>query len=166
MEPNSNAVIPQSPAADNSKQTNGNGLRIATVVAAIVAACGIGFGVYGMLDSGQKAQQISNLETEITNKSQKITQLESEISQLSSKSEELLKPTIDTSEPEATTGDETAAITLESTLDENETRTVFKIGECTADGPSVKCPVDVNGKNALISYNSTDSLLRLTIPNE
>ena len=57
-------------------------------------------------------------------------------------------------------------MTIESTLDENETRTVFKIGECSADGPSVKCPVDVNGKDALISYNSTDGLLRLTLPKE
>lgn len=33
---------------------NGNGLKIATAVASIVALCGIGFGVYGMMKASEK----------------------------------------------------------------------------------------------------------------
>lgn len=166
MEQNQTPGISQSPVLNNSKQTGGVGLKIATATAIIIAICGIGFGIYGILGSEQKSQQIADIETKLANKNQKITELEAEISQLDSEGEDILEPTIDEPESEVITDEETATIALESTLDENETRTVFKIGECTADGPSVKCPVSVNGKDALISYNSNDSLLRLTIPNE
>ena len=166
MEQNQTPGISQSPVLKNSKQTGGVGLKITTAIAIVVAVCGIGFGVYGILGSEQKSQQIADIETELANKNQKITELEDEISQLDSESEDILEPTIDEPESEVIADEKTATIALESTLDENETRTVFEIGECTADGPSVKCPVSVNGKDALISYNSNDSLLRLTIPNE
>lgn len=166
MEQNMNTVTLQSPTVGSNKQANGSGLKIAVSIAAVIAACGIGFGVYGVLDSQQKSQQITNLETEIVSKNQKITELETEISQIGSKDEEASESIIDESETETATENNTVVMTIESTLDENETRTVFKIGECSADGPSVKCPVDVNGKDALISYNSTDGLLRLTLPKE
>ena len=157
MEQNMNTVTLQSPTVGSNKQANGSGLKIAVSIAAVIAACGIGFGVYGVLDSQQKSQQITNLETEIVSKNQKITELETEISQIGSKDEEASESIIDESETETATENNTVVMTIESTLDENETRT---------DGPSVKCPVDVSGKDALISYNSTDGLLRLTLPKE
>ncbi|MBR3175898.1 hypothetical protein IKF26_00650 [Candidatus Saccharibacteria bacterium] len=48
MEQNTDAGAPVAPVVDSVKQNSGNGLKIATAIACIVAACGIGFGVYGM----------------------------------------------------------------------------------------------------------------------
>lgn len=47
MEQNAGAGVPVAPMVEN-KQKSGNGLKIATVIACIVAVCGIGFGIYGM----------------------------------------------------------------------------------------------------------------------
>ena len=47
MEQNADTGIPVAPMAEN-KQKSGNGLKIATAIACIVAVCGIGFGIYGM----------------------------------------------------------------------------------------------------------------------
>lgn len=66
MEKNTDANTPIPPVADN-KQKSGNGSKIATAIACIVAACGIGFGVYGMIQSSQKDSQISDLKNQINN---------------------------------------------------------------------------------------------------
>ena len=64
MEQNTNTGMPMTPTVDN-KQKSGNGLKIATAIACVVAACGIGFGVYGIMQSSQKDNQISNPETQL-----------------------------------------------------------------------------------------------------
>ena len=64
MEQNADAGASMAPTVDN-KQKGGNGLKIATAIACVVAVCGIGFGVYGMIQSFQKDNQISNLNTQI-----------------------------------------------------------------------------------------------------
>ncbi|MDO4741806.1 MAG: hypothetical protein Q4A79_00295 [Candidatus Saccharibacteria bacterium] len=51
MEQNMNASAPM---AGGGKLDGGNGLKIAAVVASVVAVCGVGFGVYGMTRSLQK----------------------------------------------------------------------------------------------------------------
>lgn len=56
MEQTADAGIPVAPVVEN-KQKSGNGLKIATAIACIVAVCGIGFGVYGMMRSSQKDSQ-------------------------------------------------------------------------------------------------------------
>ena len=53
------------PVMDNGKQKSGKGLKIATTIASVVAICGIGFGVYGMMQSFQKDSQISDLKVQI-----------------------------------------------------------------------------------------------------
>ena len=167
MEQNVDASTPVTPVAPvvENKQKGGNGLKIATAIACVVAVCGIGFGVYGMMQSAQRDSQISDLKVEVND-------LETEISNLDSKKEEVVINTETiTTDPDVTSQEpnnnssETAAILLGTILDKNDSRTVFKIGDCTADGPSVKCPVIINGKDALISYNSTDSILRLSLSN-
>ena len=60
MEQNVDASAPVTPVVEN-KQKGGNGLKIATAIACVVAVCGIGFGVYGMMQSSQKDDQISDL---------------------------------------------------------------------------------------------------------
>lgn len=64
MEQNIEAGAPVVPVVEN-KQKNGNGLKIITAIACILAVCGIGFGVYGMIQSSQKDSQISDLKTQI-----------------------------------------------------------------------------------------------------
>lgn len=66
MEQNLDTSAPIAPVIENNKQNGGNGLKIITVIACIVAACGIGFGVYGMIQSSQKDSQISNLKAQIS----------------------------------------------------------------------------------------------------
>ena len=49
------------PVAEDNSQSKGKGWTAATIIACVVAACGVGVGVYGMLRSLQKDGQISNL---------------------------------------------------------------------------------------------------------
>ena len=64
MEQNADAGAPMTSVIEN-RQKNGNGLKIATAIACIVAVCGIGFGVYGIMQISQKDNQISDLKTKI-----------------------------------------------------------------------------------------------------
>ena len=64
MEQNADTGLPMTPAVDN-KQKSGNSLKIATAIACIAAVCGIGFGVYGMMQGLNKDSRISDLENQI-----------------------------------------------------------------------------------------------------
>ena len=55
MEQNVDTGVPVAPMVEN-KQKSGNGLKIATAIACIVAVCGIGFGVYGMMNICDNSQ--------------------------------------------------------------------------------------------------------------
>ncbi|MBR0430890.1 hypothetical protein IJJ05_01200 [Candidatus Saccharibacteria bacterium] len=79
MEQNVDTGAPIAPVTENNKQNGGNGLKIATAIACIVAVCGIGFGVYGILQNSQKDNQISELNSEITQLKQSIEKLENTI---------------------------------------------------------------------------------------
>ena len=74
MEQNAETDTPMAPAVD-SKQKSGNSLKITTTIACIVAVCGIGFGVYGMMQSSQKDSQISDLKVQIDDLNGKIAAL-------------------------------------------------------------------------------------------
>ena len=67
MEQNVDTGAPIAPVAENNKQNGGNGLKIATAIACVVAVCGIGFGVYGIMQSMQKDSQISDLKAQTEN---------------------------------------------------------------------------------------------------
>ena len=75
MEQNADTGAPMTPVIDN-KQKSGNGLKITTVIACVVAVCGIGFGVYGMMQSSQKDDQISDLKVQIKEADGTITTIE------------------------------------------------------------------------------------------
>ena len=64
MEQNADTGVQMTPVVDN-RQKSGNGLKIATAIAYIAAVCGIGFGVYGMMQSSEKDNQISDLKIQI-----------------------------------------------------------------------------------------------------
>lgn len=55
------------PVINSDKSSNGKGWKIATIIVSIIAICGIGFGVYGIMQSLQKNNQISDLESQIEN---------------------------------------------------------------------------------------------------
>ena len=61
---------------ENNKQNSGNGLKIATAIACIVGVCGIGFGIYGVMQVANRDSQISELKTQIKNSEDKIATLE------------------------------------------------------------------------------------------
>lgn len=75
MEQNATATMP---VMDSGKQDNGKGWKIAMAIASVVAICGIGFGVYGMLQSSQKDNQISDLKVQVEDSNGKITTLETD----------------------------------------------------------------------------------------
>ena len=79
MEQNVDTGAPIAPVTKNNKQNVGLGLKIATVFACVVAVCGIGFGIYGMMQSTQKDSQISDLKAQVVKKDETITNLEAEI---------------------------------------------------------------------------------------
>ena len=64
MEQNADTGVQMTPVVDDKKK-NGNGLKIVTAIACIVAVCGIGFGVYGMMQGLNKDSRISDLENQI-----------------------------------------------------------------------------------------------------
>lgn len=66
MEQSAETGAPMVPVVEN-KRKSGNGLKIATAIACIVAVCGIGFGIYGIMQSSQKDSQISDLKNQINN---------------------------------------------------------------------------------------------------
>lgn len=154
-------------ATSINKNQKPKSLIFGMVACVVLAIAGIVFGVYEFMDSDQKSQQISELKTSIDNKTTKITELETTISNLNAKNEIIdigSETTTSDSKSETTTQSGTATIVLGDILDENETRTVFNIGSCTADGPSVKCSITTPNGEALISYVTTDYILRFTLP--
>ena len=70
MEQNIDTGAPIIPVLEDKQKSN-NVLKVATVVACIVAICGIGFGVYGMMQSAQKDNQISDLKVHIGSNEEK-----------------------------------------------------------------------------------------------
>ena len=77
MEQNADTGAQMTPVVDDKKK-NGNGLKITTMIACVVAVCGIGFGVYSMVQSSQKDNQISDLKVQVENKDGTITELETD----------------------------------------------------------------------------------------
>lgn len=67
MEQNTDAGAPMTSAVENKQKSGGNGLKIATAIACVVAVCGIGFGVFSVIDSSNKSQEISKLKIENDN---------------------------------------------------------------------------------------------------
>ncbi len=75
MEQDTTATMP---VMDSDKQKDGKGWKIATVITAVIAVCGIGFGVYGMIQSSQKDDQISDLKVQIEDSNGKVNALETD----------------------------------------------------------------------------------------
>ena len=71
------SIDAETPVVGN-QQKSGNGLKIATAIACIVAVCGIRFGVYGMMQGAQKDNQISDLKVQVKDSDGEVTTLETE----------------------------------------------------------------------------------------
>ena len=61
-----------------AKASSGNGLKITAIITSILAICGVGFGVYGMMQGMQKDSQISDLKIQIEGQDGKVTTLETD----------------------------------------------------------------------------------------
>lgn len=75
MEQNQTASM-SVPNIENERQKNGNGYRIAVAITSVLAVCGIGFGVYGMIQSRKKDSQISDLKVLIQDSNGTVTTAE------------------------------------------------------------------------------------------
>lgn len=73
MEQSATATIP---VMDSGKQKDRKGWKIATVIASVVAVCGIGLGIYGIIQSSQKDSQISDLKVQIKEDDGTVTTIE------------------------------------------------------------------------------------------
>lgn len=136
MEQNVDTGAPIAPVAENNKQNGGNGLKIATAIACIVAVCGIGLGVYGMIQSSQKDNQISDLKVQIKEGDGTVT-------------------TIETPEIETTTDNGTTITITDSTIINEDTKDYIYIG---AWGAKIKIPENLKGISYIYDNHSRLSL--------
>ena len=135
MEQSANTEATMPPVVEN-KQKGGNGLKIATAIACIVAVCGIGFGVYGMIQSLQKDSQISNLKAQIKEDDGTIT-------------------TIETPEIETVTNNGTTITITDPTMSKENTKDYLYIGEW---GVKIKIPENLKGISYIYDNHSRFSL--------
>ncbi len=94
MEQDMTTAMPQMDMGGAPQQKSGKGLKIATALMAIIALCGIGFGVFGMMQSQKKDDKASDLKVQIKNADGTTTTLET---------------------PEITTADGTTTVTITDT---------------------------------------------------
>ena len=135
MEQNTDAGVPMTPTIDNNKQKSGTGLKITTAIACIVAICGIGFGIYGMIQSSQKDNQISDLKVQVNEANKAI-------------------PTIETPENEATTSNGTTDIIADNTTGEKVDSTKYLY-----IGPwGIKIAIPDSLKTVNYTYSAQDTL--------
>lgn len=66
------------PVMTSSKQKDKKGWKIATAIVSVVAVCGIGFGIYGLVEANNKSSEISDLKVQIEDKDGKTTTLETD----------------------------------------------------------------------------------------
>ena len=79
----------EAPLKNENSKNKQNIFKITTIVAAAIAACGISFGVYGIIQSSQKDTQISDLKSQNSQKDAQISELENKISKLSQTTEDI-----------------------------------------------------------------------------
>ena len=77
MEQNVGTNAPMTPVMNNDSQNGSNGLKIATVVSCVLAICGVGFGIFGMVHGLQKDNQISDLKVQIKEDDGTVTTVDS-----------------------------------------------------------------------------------------
>lgn len=135
MEQSAEAGAPMVPVVEN-KQKSGNGLKIATAIACIVAVCGIGFGVYGMMQSSQRDSQISDLKVQIKEDDGTIT-------------------TIETPEIETAANNGTTITITDPTMSKENTKDYIYIGEW---GVKIKIPENLKGISYIYDNHSRLSL--------
>jgi hypothetical protein len=76
MDQNADTGVPVTPVVNNKQKSGNGGSKIATAIACVLTICGIGFGVYGMLQSAQKDSQISDLKVQIKETGGAVTTIE------------------------------------------------------------------------------------------
>ena len=181
MEPGSTTTTP---VVDNSKQNNGKGWQIATVVASVVAVCGVGFGICGMVDANSTKNIIVTKDTEISNLTDQLNSLNTKIDELESK----INAQQDNSSQETQTDEEQDDTIVDGgnlapgiengvfvfknsagtiVMQDNEIKNVSYLiacdgnatGKCTAktsDGKSVWFVFDLNNKEIKSGYSTVD----------
>ena len=183
MEQNADAGVPVAPMIEN-KQKNRNGLKIATAIACVVAVCGVGFGVYGIIDANSAKKLITTKETEVNDLTDQLNSLNARIDELESNvntqqtnssqeiqtDEEQSNSIID--DENLTPGIENGAFVFKNSagtiiMQDNDIKNVSYIiacdgdttGKCTAktsDGKSVWFVFDLSNKEIKSGYSTVD----------
>ncbi len=135
MEQNTDTSASMTPVV-HGKQKSGNDLKIAMAIVCILAVCGIGFGVYGMMQSFQKDSQISDLKAQIKEDDGTITPIET--------------PEIETATDKGTT-----ITTTDPTMSIENTKDYIYIGEW---GVKIKIPENLKGISYIYNNHSRLSL--------
>lgn len=162
--PNSGAAVgtTQNLMTQGQPKKKGNAMLLGMIVFALLAAGGIGFGVWAMLDGNsqiaKKDEQISALKKQNNELQDKITELEEVNTDIQSEDEEAQEQAEEAEEQ--VTVEETLE---EATVDENGYQ-VLSIGECLFDGGSGKTYIlKCDGKTSLgdgkFVWNSEDNKL-------
>lgn len=126
------------PVVENNKPNNKKGPIIVSLVASILAICGIGFGIYGIFTSSQKDSQISDLKTQVEDSNDRIASLETE-------------------KDNATKSNDTTATASGPAITNEKTEDYIYIGEW---GVKIKVPESLIGK---FGYNfSNNNYLEIT----
>ena len=95
MEQDATATMP---VMGSGKQNNGKGWKIATAIASVVAVCGVGFGVFGIIQNSSSNTEIEGLKNQIAEQ-EKRAEIEQNISKQDDLSE---KTTVDDTSNEQT----------------------------------------------------------------
>ena len=174
------------PAINKDKSNDEKRWKIATVIASVVAVCGIGFGVYGMIYANSikstvatKDAEISNLTDQLDSLNAKIDELESNgNTQQNSSSQETQtdgeqdKSIVEADNESLTPGIENGMFVFKNSagviiMQDSEIKNVSFIiacdgnntGKCTAktsDGKSVWFVFDLDSKEIKSGYSSVD----------
>ncbi|MBR3324268.1 hypothetical protein IKG24_01875 [Candidatus Saccharibacteria bacterium] len=154
---------------NGSKKKNSNGLIASTIIFALLAIGGIGFGVYGMVNMNNKSSEISDLKIQVKDQDEKIAILESEKSEMTSRIDELMASAATASDADAGNSQPAAPAQTPTTSNTKASNVIlenvlkFNYSKCIGDqdpgapegvGISVKCPVTTTDGDGTLFWNS------------
>jgi hypothetical protein len=117
-----------------SNNKSAKGWKITAVVASLVAICGVGFGVYGMMQSSKKDNDISNMKVQIKNNDGTVT-------------------TVNASEVNTTSNDGTTVVVMDDIAEAVDSTKYIYLG---AWGIKIAIPDTLRSVN--YTYSSQDTL--------
>ena len=153
-----------------NKPKKSSSAMIGMIVFALIAACGIGFGVWAMLDGNSRVQkkdeQVAELNNQVESLQQEKNDLSERIDELENSHSEAQADIVQNQEDIAEVQEQLA----EEQKQEESGYRVESIGQCVADGGTVassvfilKCEATTSQGAGKFVYNSQDNVLRFVL---